>query len=289
MRPHTLTAAIMPVLIGSAMATMHGKIDPQLFAAMIFASVLIQSGVNMFNEYFDYKRGLDTIESVGIGGVIVKEELKAKSVLNIAAASFGISVVLGVYICLRTSWWVAAAGSASMAVGYFYSGGPFPLAYTIFGELAAGVFMGPVIVMIAFFVQSGTLTMNSFLLSIPIALLVAAILLANNIRDFDRDKNKGRKTLAVRYGQGNGINMLTAVFALSFASTVLLVIARLASPWVLISFASIPKAIQSIRTFHRGRNPAEMMPAMKASSDLHLQFGILFSLGILLGNWLPPL
>jgi 1,4-dihydroxy-2-naphthoate octaprenyltransferase len=274
----------MPVLIGSAMAAVHGRIDPLLFAAMIVASVLIQSGVNMFNEYFDFKRGLDTTKSVGIGGVIVNREINAESVLNIASASFGVSVLLGAYICLRTSWWVAVAGSASMAVGYLYSGGPFPLAYSLFGELAAGIFMGPMIVMIAFFVQSGSVTTSSFLLSIPIALLVAGILLANNIRDFDGDRKEGRKTIAVRYGQGKAINLLAVVFALSFVSTMLLTIAGLATPWILISLASIPKAIQSIRIFHRGRNPVEMMAAMKASSVLHSQFGILFSLGLLLGK-----
>ena len=84
MRPHTLTAAVMPVLIGTAMAYDEGKFNPPLFAAMLVASILIQSAVNMFNEYFDYKRGLDTEASVGIGGVIVSSELEERTVLKSA-------------------------------------------------------------------------------------------------------------------------------------------------------------------------------------------------------------
>ncbi len=285
MRPHTLTAAVMPVLIGTAMAYAEGKVALLLFAAMLVASLLIQSAVNMFNEYFDYRRGLDTKASVGIGGVIVSNELKEKTVLTTAISFFSVSILLGVYICLQTSWWIAVIGSLSMAIGYFYSGGPHPLAYTPLGELAAGIFMGVVIVLISYFVQTGTLTFSSILLSVPISILVGAILLANNIRDSEGDERKGRRTLAVRWGHSKAVQYLGNMFAACFIWTVGLVLFKLVTPWILIVFVSTPKATQSIRKFQIGRTPSEMMPAMKATSALHSQFGLLFSIGLLAGKF----
>jgi 1,4-dihydroxy-2-naphthoate octaprenyltransferase len=282
LRPHTLTAAIMPVLIGTATAWVNFRINWPLFTAMLIASVLIQSAVNMFNEYFDYKRGLDTADSVGIGGVIVRNEISEQVVLHIAQMSFAVSVLLGVYICMKTSWWVAAIGSVAMAVGYFYSAGKSPIAYTPFGEIAAGVFMGFIIVLISFFIQAGTITSNSILLSIPISILVAAILLANNIRDLDGDKKKGRRTLAVILGKHRATSVLSAMFICNFTIVILLVLFRVAPFSILISLLSLPRAFRAIKTFRTTHTPMEMMSAMKDTSVLHTQFGILFAIGIML-------
>ena len=286
MRPHTLTAAVMPVLIGTSIAYSDGSFDLPLFAAMMTASVLIQAAVNMFNEYFDYKRGLDSIESVGIGGVIVRNELEEKTVLRTAIAFFSVSVILGVYICSRTSWWIAGVGSVAMAVGYFYSAGRSPLAYTALGETAAGIFMGPVIVLIAYFIQRRTLTLPVVLLSVPISILVASILMANNIRDAEGDLRKGRKTLAILWGREKAIVFLERMFITTFLWSVGLVMLGIATPWALLVFLGIPMARKSIKLFRSGSTPSEMMPGMKAASVLHTQFGILFSAGIILGKLL---
>jgi len=285
MRPHTLTASIMPVLIGTAIALGERGIDLILFAVVLLASILIQSAVNMFNEYFDFKRGLDTKDSVGIGGVIVHDEISKRVVLDMAELFFVISILLGVYICIKTSWWVAIAGSVSMAVGYLYSGSRSPIAYTPFGEMAAGIFMGPMIVVIAFYVQAGSITVDSIILSLPISILVAAILLANNIRDMDGDMKKGRRTLAILLGHSKATTVLAYMFITNFVLVALLVFFKWATPLTLISFASIPRAVQSIKVFRNEHTAEEMMPAMKAASTLHSQFGILFTIGILLSKF----
>lgn len=286
MRPHTLTASMTPVLIGTAIAIDRGRIDFILFVAMLLASILVQSAVNMFNEYFDFKRGLDTKDSVGIGGVIVRDEISEHGVLRTAVLFFAISVLLGAYISARTTWWVALAGSVSMIIGYLYSGGKSPIAYTPFGELTAGILMGPMIVVIAFYIQTGSITANSVILSFPISILVAAILLANNIRDAEGDKRKGRRTLAILLGQSTATTVLFGMFIAAFTLVVLFVILENVSPFVLIVFASAPNSIRSIKVFRSKHTPLEMMPAMKAASALHLQFGLLFTAGIIIGKLL---
>lgn len=286
MRPHTLTAAIMPVLIGTSVAYAEGYFDALLFAAMMVASVLIQAAVNMFNEYFDFKRGLDSVESVGIGGAIVHNELEEKTVLTTAILFFSVSLILGVYICARSSWWIAAIGALSMAVGYFYSAGRFPLAYTPFGEAASGIFMGPVIVLISYFIQSGRVTIPVVLISVPISILVAAILLANNIRDAQRDSKKGRRTLAIISGRNKAITILKRMLIGSFLWAAGLVLASFVTPWVLVVFLALPRADKAVKMFRSGTTPSEMMPAMKAVSLVHTQFGLLFSGAILLGKFI---
>ncbi|MBB3869617.1 1,4-dihydroxy-2-naphthoate polyprenyltransferase [Parageobacillus toebii NBRC 107807] len=285
-RPHTLTAAFVPVSIGTALAFHETNIRISLFIAMLVASLFIQAATNMFNEYYDFKRGLDSPESVGIGGAIVREGIHPKAVLYLAIFLFAIAMLIGVYICVNSSWWLALIGSICMAAGYFYTGGPVPIAYTPFGELAAGFFMGLVIILISFFIQTGEVTKTAILISVPIAILVGAILLANNIRDLDGDKENGRKTLAILVGRNNAIRILAGMFAISFIWMIGLVLFHLVSVWTLLVFFSVPKAITATKGFIGKTKPIEMMPAMKATAQTNTQFGFLLAIGLLISYWL---
>jgi 1,4-dihydroxy-2-naphthoate polyprenyltransferase len=285
-RPHTLTAAFVPVSIGTALAFHETNIRISLFIAMLVASLFIQAATNMFNEYYDFKRGLDSPESVGIGGAIVREGIHPKAVLYLAIFLFAIAMLIGVYICVNSSWWLALIGSICMAAGYFYTGGPVPIAYTPFGELAAGFFMGLVIILISFFIQTGEVTKTAILISVPIAILVGAILLANNIRDLDGDKENGRKTLAILVGRNNAIRILAGMFAISFIWMIGLVVFHLVSVWTLLVFFSVPKAITATKGFIGKTKPIEMMPAMKATAQTNTQFGFLLAIGLLISYWL---
>lgn len=279
-RPHTLTAAFAPVLLGTALAIENSGIHWGLFFAMLIASLLIQAATNMFNEYYDFIRGLDTEDSVGIGGAIVRHGIKPKTILNLAFGLYGISILLGIYICMSTSWWVAVVGLISLAAGYLYTGGPLPIAYTPFGEIVAGFFMGVLIILISFYIQTGTVTTLSVLVSVPSFLLVGAILLANNIRDLDGDKEFGRKTLAILLGRKGAIKLLAGMFIVSFAWVVGLIIAGIVSPWLALVALSIPKALSAVKGFIGKTNPIQMMPAMANTAKTNTIFSLLLSIGI---------
>ncbi|WP_226670284.1 1,4-dihydroxy-2-naphthoate polyprenyltransferase [Metabacillus litoralis] len=286
LRPHTLSAAFIPVTIGTVIALHEGSIKLSLFIAMLIASILIQAATNMFNEYFDYKRGLDTEASVGIGGAIVRNGIKAKTVLKLAFAFFLVATLIGIYICFMSSWWIAAVGVICMLAGYFYTGGPIPIAYTPFGEIVAGFFMGNVIVLIAYYIQTQTITGKVFLISIPIAILVGAILTANNIRDLDGDKENGRKTLAILLGKRNSIIFLAGMFITSYLIIFVLLFIGFTSFWSLLVLLSIPKAYSAVKQFIGKTQPIEMMPAMKATAQTNIQFGFLLALGLLISHFI---
>lgn len=281
-RPHTLTATFAPVILGTVMALAVTDIDWVMLAAIMSACLCLQIATNLFNEYYDFKRGLDTADSVGIGGGIVRHGLKPSNVLTVAFVLYGIAAILGIYICMNSSWWLVAIGVFGMAVGYLYTGGPLPIAYTPFGELFAGVLMGSGFVLISYFVQTGTITWDSVLISLPIAILVGAINMSNNIRDIEEDIIGGRKTLAILLGRDRAIMLLMIAFIVSFAWIVGLIVAGIISPWGLIVFLGIKKPIEAIRAFRIGKE--QMRVAMKSTALTNTIFSFLLAIGLFIAQ-----
>lgn len=282
LRPHTLTAAFIPVTLGTVLALPSGQIHGGLFLAMLFASMFIQIATNMFNEYFDYVRGLDNEKSVGIGGAIVRNGVKPKTVLTLAYALFAVSLLLGVYICMMSSWWIALIGLICMAAGYFYTGGPVPIAYTPFGELVSGAFMGLGIILISFYIQTGTLTSKAVLVSLPISILVGAILLSNNIRDLVGDKENGRRTLAILAGRKAAVNILLSMFLVSYVLIFVYIFTDIVGLWSLLVLLSVPKAYTAIKEFKQKEKPIELMNAMKSTAQTNTFFGFLLTIALIL-------
>ncbi|MFT8871724.1 MAG: 1,4-dihydroxy-2-naphthoate polyprenyltransferase [Sporolactobacillus sp.] len=286
MRPHTLTASIVPVTIGTALVLPLRPVNILLFVAMLTASMLIQIATNLFNEYFDYKRGLDTAESVGIGGSIVRDGFHPALILNFAKGLCFAAMLIGIFICANSNWWIALAGLVCILTGYLYSGGAHPIAYTPFGEAVSGLFMGIFIIWIAFFIQAGTLTLNCILISLPIGVLVGGINMANNIRDLDNDALKGRRTLPVLLGRKRAINVLSLLFAFSYLWIAGLMLLHVDSAWLLIVFASMPKAVKTTKLFRGKTKAIQLMPAMKATAQMQTLFGLLLSVGLLLDHFI---
>ncbi|MEK4923924.1 1,4-dihydroxy-2-naphthoate polyprenyltransferase [Cytobacillus sp. FSL R5-0569] len=282
-RPHTLTAAFVPVLLGSALAIYETPLDAGLFIAMMVASLFLQIATNMFNEYYDFKRGNDTADSVGIGGAIVREGIKPHVVLNSALGLYGASILIGIYICMNSSWWLAAVGLLGMAIGYLYTGGPLPIAYTPFGEIISGFVMGMLLILISFFIQTGTVTTTSVLVAIPSLLLVGGIMLSNNIRDLDGDKEFGRKTLAILIGRPKAVKLLATMFIVSYIWVFILIVMQVVSPWLALVVLSAPKPINAIKGFKGKTIAYEMVPAMKNTAQTNTVFGLLLSIGLLIG------
>jgi len=284
-RPHTLTASFVPVVVGTAVvAPRVESIRLDLFVAMLIASMLIQIATNLFNEYYDYKRGLDTEESVGIGGSIVRDGFKPGTILAFALILYGISALLGVYLCIETSWWLLVIGLISMFVGYIYTGGPLPIAYTPFGEVVAGFFMGYIIIAISAYLQIGYVPTEAVAISIPVAILIGSILLANNIRDLDNDKVNGRKTIACLVGHRRAVYVLIGFFAAAVLSLIIAVLAFEVSWFALLALLSIPLMIKAVRFFWEDLPPEKLMPGMAQTGKVNTIFGLLLAISLVIAN-----
>ncbi|WP_374713288.1 1,4-dihydroxy-2-naphthoate polyprenyltransferase [Symbiobacterium terraclitae] len=285
LRPFTLVASVAPVLGGTALAYAEGGFHTGRFCAFLLAAILIQSATNMFNEYFDYVRGLDTREHVGIAGTIVRDGVSPRLVISLAWAFLGTAVALGLYIAATSSWWVFGVGLLCLGVAFLYSGGPLPLSSTPLGELAAGLFMGPVMIVLIYYTQALRVTATAVWVAVPIGLMIGAILLANNIRDIEADRAGGRHTLPIVLGRTAAVGVLAGAFVLAYGVTLGLVAAGRLSPWALLVLLSLPSAVRPVRLFLREREPARLHPAVKGVAQVLARFGALLVLGLLLSVW----
>ena len=267
-------------MVGAALAGWDGEFGWDRFVALLLCAILIQAATNMLNEYFDYQRGLDTHESVGIAGSIVRGDLSAGAVKRGAIVSLCGALLFGLYLVAVVSPWLLAIGTVSVLGAYVYSGGPRAIAWTPFGEVEVFVLMGLLLVGLGYYVHTEDMTASVLIAALPVSCLVAAILLGNNIRDMDGDEAKGRRTLPIVWGRYGGILIL---MALVFGSYVLLIVAVLAgaAPWLaLFAFASLPLAPPIIRRFRATTIPTALHPAVKGIARLHLVQGSLYALGV---------
>jgi 1,4-dihydroxy-2-naphthoate polyprenyltransferase len=282
-RPFSLTAAAVPVLFGTALAFEDGSFAPGPLFAMLFGSLLIQAATNMFNEFYDAQRGLDVAGTIGIAGSIVSGRVTARRVLVGALLCYTAALFLGIYLVVVGGWPILVLGCLSALGGYLYSAGPRPIAYTPASEAVVFVFMGILIVVIAYAVQTRDFPAYVPLAALPIGGLVAAILLANNIRDLISDRRGGRRTLPVVFGREVAILIYRALLLEAFLAVIVLIAFGVVPPECALVFPSVFAALRLWRDVARYSTPSRLDPVVKRTAGLHLVFGLLYTVGILIG------
>ncbi len=279
-RPWSFTASAIPVLLGAAIAAVDGRLDLGLLALTLLGAMFIHAGTNLVNDYFDARSGLDALQTIGIGGAIQRGELTPRQVLAGGVAGFAIGSAIGLYLASVAGPFIFWIGLASVLVGFFYTAGPFALAYVGLGELAVFLFMGPVMVVGSYFVQARAVTPEVALASLPVGFLVAAILHANNLRDLEIDRRAGKRTLAARLGRSGARLEYTLLIGATYLSLVLAV-ALGAAPWLtLVCLLTLPLALRLVRIAATEIEPAALHPVLRQTAQLHLRFGAL-----LVGAW----
>ena len=282
-RPHSYPASIAPVLFGATYALGYEiKFSILKFILFLLACLLIQAATNLFNEYYDYKHGLDKIDSEGISGSIVKGNLSPREVMVGALVLYALAFILGLILTFMTSLYVLLVGLVCMLAGYFYTGGKYPIAYSPFGEVVSGFFMGTIIISLSFYFQTGNVNADIIVVSLPLFIMIGAILLANNIRDLDNDKESGRRTYAILVGRNNAIKTMAISFIVVYLLNVLFIITKYASWWNLLVFVTIPLAIKIIKGFSANNHKTTMAPFMVLTAKLTIFVGFIMSLANIL-------
>jgi 1,4-dihydroxy-2-naphthoate octaprenyltransferase len=277
-RVPTLPAAIVPVLVGTAAARSHFRVAP--FIAALLASVLIQIGTNLANDYFDYRKGADTAERLGPMRVTQSGLIAPATVKRAALLTFSLAALVGLYLVTVGGWPILAIGLLSIAAGALYTGGPWPFGYHGLGDPFVFIFFGVLAVTGTAYLYLHRIDATLLVVSLPVGLLVTAILVVNNLRDIETDAVTGKHTLAVMLGP-----MATRVeFVLLVAGAYLVpLLQRLtghASNWFWLPWLSLPLAVIVTRTVLRGRGRA-LNAALRDTARLHLLFGVLFALSLL--------
>ncbi len=282
LRPRTLTAALVPVAVGSALAAREGRFAPLPALAALAGALLIQIGTNLANDYFDFRRGADTAERVGPVRVTQAGWVAPSRVLAAALGSFAAAAVIGVYVIAVGGWPFALVGALSIASGYLYTGGPYPLGYHGLGDVFVFAFFGVVAVTGTYALQAQHLTALAFLASLPVGALATAILVVNNLRDVETDARAGKRTLAVRLGARAARAQYFALLAVSFAVPLALVGAGLARWPVLLPLLCLPLALPPGAKVRRATG-APLNEALGGTARLQLAYGLLFTLGLWVG------
>jgi 1,4-dihydroxy-2-naphthoate octaprenyltransferase len=280
-RPRTLPAAVAPVLVGTSLAIRDGPFHGLAFVAALFGAVLIQIGTNLSNDYSDARRGADADDRIGPVRVTAGGLLPPRQVLIATYLTFGAAVLCGVYLIAVAGWALLAVGAASILAGVLYTGGPRPYGYEGLGEVFVFLFFGIVAVTGSYFVQRRTLPWEAFVLAVPVGLLIAAILVVNNIRDIDTDRRAGKFTLAVRLGRERTRVVFVAMVVAAFATTWVPWLAGSLSPWLLVTLAAAPLAASVAHVVRTRSDGPSLNRALAASARLALLFCVLLCAGIL--------
>ena len=278
-RPRTLVAGVVPVAVGSALAFRDHHFAWLSALAALLGALLIQVGTNLVNDYFDFKRGADTSDRLGPARATQQGWLTPDSVFTGAMVCFALAFTVGMYLVSIAGWPLVVIGLTSLAAGYSYTGGPFPLAYNGLGDVFVLVFFGFVAVGGSYFVQSLTVTPTVLLAAVPVGLLGVALLAVNNTRDEKTDALVDKKTLVVRFGARFGKAEYVTCLVVSALVPVVLTVTGMTTPWVMLSWLAAPFAVPPLRILFT-QTGAALNQALAGTAKLQMIYGVLFALGL---------
>jgi 1,4-dihydroxy-2-naphthoate octaprenyltransferase len=268
-----LAAAISPVLVGTALAS---EINWLIAALALTVSLSLQIAVNYANDYSDGVRGTDK-NRVGPVRLVASELASAKAVKVAAMLSLSVAAVAGLILALQTTLWFIPVGALSILAAWGYTGGAKPYGYFGFGELAVFLFFGVIATVGSNYAQTGQITGQALLLSIPVGALACAILVMNNLRDLPLDKLANKRTLAVRIGDRK-----TRYFyaTLLIIAQIICVYAYTFNSYALLTILWLPMTISNIRRVLQGAVGLDLIPMLVRTA--RLQFLLSFTLGLAL-------
>jgi 1,4-dihydroxy-2-naphthoate octaprenyltransferase len=281
-RVHTLPAAVVPVVVGSALAFHDGVFRWDAFLLTLVAALAIQVAANFANDVSDARRGADPLHRIGPPRMVSAGRITPRQMWTGVIASLAVAAVAGVALAVIAGPVILVIGVIAIIAMLGYVGGPFPYGYRGLGEVFVFLFFGVTATVGSRYVHDMTAPMSAWLLSMPVGLLAAAILVVNNYRDLDTDRAAGKRTLAVIIGPDRtrvlymvlvyGAMALIAVFAATGLTPL---------PTIFAAFLA-PYALGPIRIMYRKTDGPSLVSALKMTARLHLWTGLALAAGLLI-------
>jgi 1,4-dihydroxy-2-naphthoate octaprenyltransferase len=278
-RPPTLSAALVPVAVGTGCAAVEGSLRPGPALAALAGALLLQIAANFANDVFDYEKGADTAERLGPVRAVQAGLLSPETVRRGLYLVLGLALLVGVYLTATAGPIIIAIGLASIIAAVAYTGGPYPLGYHGLGDVFVMLFFGFVAVLGTTFVQVGHLTELAAWAAVPVGALATAILVVNNLRDIETDRVAGKRTLAVRWGERGALAEYALLLGAAYGVPVWLFVRERASFTILLPLLTLPLGARLVRAVSRERGRA-LNPLLKQTALLLFAYGLLFALGL---------
>jgi 1,4-dihydroxy-2-naphthoate polyprenyltransferase len=281
-RPRTLPAAIAPVLVGTAAAaTAPRDLDPVRFLLALTVALTLQVAVNLANDYFDGVKGVDTEARTGPRRVVAAGLVRPGAMKRAIALTLAVAAVAGLALAVLVGWELLLVGVAAILATLGYSGGSKPYASAGLGEVFVFVFFGVVATVGSAYVQDEAITLVAVLASLPMGCLATALLVVNNLRDIPSDTEVGKRTLAVRLGEGGTRRLYVALVALAFLSLLPLVLVT-GEGWLAVPLLAVVVAWRGVSLVRHAPLGPRLIAALGHTAQAQLLFALLLTTVLLL-------
>lgn len=282
-RPRTLSAAVVPVGVGTALAVAHHTVAYGKASLCLVFAMLVQVGTNFANDYFDFVKGADTPDRVGPRRAVAAGLISPAAMISASAVVLGLALLTGFVLVREDDWMLLALGIVSILCALAYTGGPFPLAYHGLGDVFVFIFFGLVAVTTTFYVQAAKVTSDVLWTAVAIGLLAANILVVNNYRDAETDARAGKRTLVVRLGRKVAVWQYALSHLIALLCPAVLLLHGYHWP-VLLPLLLAPWAAVLTRRLAASRESAEQIRLLGATAGYLAVFGGLLCAGLMLGG-----
>ena len=281
-RPKTLPAAVAPVVLGTAMAHSIGHFHFLPAAICLAFALLVQIGTNFANDYLDGIKGTDTDARLGPRRAVAVGLISAFTMKWVAIGILTFAFFLGLSLIYFGGWWLLSVGISSVLCAWFYTGGPYPLAYNGMGDVFVVLFFGLIAVGCTFHVQAGYVSEEVISLGLACGLVINNILVVNNYRDRDEDLLANKRTLVVLLGRRwalvqYGLSLLFAGGVLSW------LVWQGRDPMILLGWVAISYGFCLLRKLAKASGPVDFLAALKGAALVVVAFTAMVSLGLLSG------
>lgn len=281
-RPFSLTASLVPVAAAGALALTAGRMDWPLFVIALVAGALLQVGTNVVNEVYDVRAGIDSITSPRASQALVTGRVRERGAFTLATASFAICTGLGLVLVASRGWPLAVIGAVGLIGGWGYTAPPLQYKYRALGLPLVFVLMGPLMVVGGYYAVTGVWSTSALVASVPIGLLVTAILHGNEWRDIAEDARAGIQTLSINTGRRTAHGLYVTLLVGAYVTLAMAVAADQLPRLALLAVLSMPLLIRMLHASELGASGQQRAILMidRDTARLHAVFGALLVLGL---------
>ena len=289
-RPRTLAAALGPTILGAsfsyyAFGAARGTGLAIFHTVLIFLAVVTaQIVANLWNEYKDFKSGLDAGQKVGNAGSITRGAITPELIVTMIKVLMVVPIIIGAYLSATITWYYVPAGFICILISFLYSGGPKPISRTPFGEISSGIAMGLAIVLITGYAWTRELSLALLIPAIPSTLLVGSIMLTNNIRDIRNDESHGRRTLPIVLGRERALSLMSIMYIFNFIWIVAWIIVGHMTWFSLLAFLAMPLAFKTVHILSTKTDEFQLDKAMGTTAGAAMIYQLMWSIGLIIGK-----
>lgn len=268
-RYHFVPPSIFPATLGATICwAVDQTFNSIIFFLVIFAVVINHLALNMTDDYFDYKHSVDQLKPgeknpyTGGSGTLSSKQINPHHMRTAFTICYTTTIIIGIYLTIKIGWPILAFGLIGIFCSLFYTMPPIQISHHGIGELTQLINFGTIIGLGSYYTQAQTISMEAFLATLPLGIMLFSMITINEIPDYQTDKQAGKLTLIARYGKKTGVKIYILSWIITYTLIIIASTLQLITPISLISLASIPLVYRSIKQLKQHYdNPIEMAPA----------------------------